>query len=88
MQWFKITEVTLAPTIDEDKSYLKIYKQTQSHTPNTNNSEHQTQITTTSLPNTIQTVILICKAKGTPNAIARKNCKTKTVKTEVLEIYA
>jgi hypothetical protein len=28
-------------------------------------------------PNTIKTVILICNAKGIPNAIAQKNCKTK-----------
>ena len=45
-------------------------------------------IPTTSLPNTIQTVILICNAKEIPNAIARKNCKTKTVKTIGLEVYA
>ena len=39
-------------------------------------------------PNTIQTVILICKAKGIPNAIARKTVRQKLKKTVVLEVYA
>jgi hypothetical protein len=31
---------------------------------------------------------LVCNAKGNPNVIARKNCKTKTVKTVGLKVYA
>jgi len=40
-------------------------------------------------PNTIQTVILICNAKGIPNAIARKTVRQKLKKkTVVLDVYA
>jgi len=39
-------------------------------------------------PNTIQTVILTCNAKGIPQCNSSKNCKTKTEKTVVLEVYA
>jgi uncharacterized membrane protein YebE (DUF533 family) len=39
-------------------------------------------------PNTIQTVILVCNAKGIPNAIARKTVRQKLKKTVVLEVYA
>ena len=80
------SKLTRALSIAEDECYLKIYQH--KPPPNTNNSGHQTQIPTTPLPKTIQTVTLVCNAKGIPNAIARKNSKTKTVKTIGLEVYA
>jgi len=36
----------------------------------------------------IQTVILICNAKGIPNAIARETVRQKLKKTVVLKVYA
>ena len=46
-----------------DKNYRKIYQREKTPTP-----EYEQQWA----PNTIQTIIMICNAKGIPNAIVQK----------------
>ena len=65
IQWFEITEVTRAPSIAVDKNYRKIYQRK----PPPPVYEQQWA------PNTIQTIIMICNAKGIPNAIAQKTVR-------------
>ena len=69
--------MTRAPSIAVDKNYRKIYQRK----PPTPEYEQQWA------PNAIQTVILICNAKGIPNAIAQKTVR-QNLKTVVLEVYA
>ena len=61
-----ITEVTRAPSIAVDKNYRKIYQRKPPPPP-----EYEQQWA----PNTIQTIIMICNAKGIPNAIAQKTVR-------------
>jgi hypothetical protein len=71
--------VTRAPSIAVDKNYRKIHK----HKLPPPTPEYEQQWA----PNTIQTVILICNAKGIANAIAQKTVRQNR-KTVVLEVYA
>ena len=63
IQWFEITEVTRAPSIAVDKNNRKTYQREKTPTP-----VYEQQWAA----NTIQTIIMICNAKGIPNAIAQK----------------
>ena len=58
-------QVTRAPSIAVDKNNRKIYQRK----PPTPEYEQQWA------PNTIQAVIMICNAKGVPNAIAQKTVR-------------
>jgi hypothetical protein len=55
--------LTQAPSIAVDKNYRKIYQWKKTPTP-----VYEKQWA----PNTIQAIIMICNAKGIPNAIAQK----------------